>query len=199
MAFAVHNQVLRAAIARTLGAEPKPGVLHLFGVRGAIPYGDGMLQLQPNVPDVANDTLGFFGAEFGMFRGSVDPGSTYTKRPTNPDGCFHLVNGIYRYTPGLHRGKPALRQAGPVRGWRDRDRDYIHDVSEKEHDPGYIGINIHAMGASLQVGPWSAGCQVILGGWSGKPWTTFRDTVYRHYQPGEIVLYHLLDAQDLLS
>ena len=37
--------------------------------------------------------------------------------------------------------------------------------------------NIHAGGASEYVGPNSAGCQVIWGGWEGAPWQAFINAI----------------------
>lgn len=197
MTIALTNALLRDAIAQHLGKTPAPGKLHLFGLRGCIPVAPDRVREEPQVPDVANDTLGMFGSDFLLVRGSVDPGATYTWKPLHPLGCAHLVNGIYRYERGLHRGRPAFRQGGEVRVWRDADRDFVWDASEKPHDPGFIGLNIHAMGQAIQIGPHSAGCQVVLGGWQGAPWTQYRDTAYAAPQPD--FFYHLLDFRDLVK
>lgn len=172
------NQLLRDYLVQKRGAErPAEGKLHLIGIRGAVPVsaaptGCVAVQLIRNTPNDYNDAIGVFGTELRLFTGSVDPGSTWTLRPSNPNGCAHLLNGHWRYQLGPHRGKPALVQAGPVKVWRDRDRDHARDPHEMV-DTGWFGINIHAGGVSPDVDAYSAGCQVIHGGWAGKPWKTF--------------------------
>ncbi len=98
---------------------------------------------------------------------TTDPGKKYLKRPINVKGAAILVPGQYRsvYQIGLHRGKykALCQKGGPVRVWRDDNRDEIldHDV---EIDEGWFGINIHRAHKSLElesVNGYSAGCQVF--------------------------------------
>ena len=78
-------------------------------------------------------------------------------------GVARLVEGQYRgsHTIGLHQGKyEALRQAKPVKVYRDADKDLEYD--ENKITEGVYGINIHKAGQdSTWVENWSAGCQVF--------------------------------------
>lgn len=106
------------------------------------------------------------------FPASVDPGIKYTKHPVNARGCAHLCNGQWRYTTGIHRGHHAFVQAEQVRIWRDKNRDGVYEDGEK-FTTGHYGINIHASAPHKSDDPWSAGCQVIEGGWDGDYWRRF--------------------------
>ena len=74
-----------------------------------------------------------------------------------------MVEGQYRgsHTLGLHQGKyEALKQAKPVKVYRDANRDMTYD--ETKIAEGVFGINIHKAGAdSTYVENWSEGCQVF--------------------------------------
>jgi hypothetical protein len=192
----VNNQVIRLAF-ELKGIEVEKGELGVFGLRGVVPCSDGKhVQIVPNAFNKANDTIGLVGTAFRLFRGSVDPGATYTQRPLNKNGCAHLQLGKYRYSLGLHRGEHlALVQAGPVRIIRDQDKDGLAEVFEPK-EFGHFGINIHAMGASPDVGPWSAGCQVIQGGWAGAEWQEFLGLLQRSGQR-QFWYYGPLDADVL--
>lgn len=181
------NDLIRTVIAGLGMPKPELGLLHVMGVRSAAPREKTLLVEQINRPNYYDDTILLFGSALSLFRATVDPGSTYTKKPLNPGGAAHLINGAYRYKLGLHKGRSALVQAGPVRIWRDADRDHERDANEKAEEVGYFGINIHA-GSGQIVGAASAGCQVIGGGWSGEPWQRFmrfisdsRQTSFRYY------------------
>ena len=100
---------------------------------------------------------------------TTDPGSPYLRDPMNRAGTAILAAGQYRgaYRIGKHRGEyDALVQSGPVKVYRDDNRD---DLLDFDGDPveGVFGINLHASAQnphgdarSTQVGKWSAGCQV---------------------------------------
>ncbi len=98
---------------------------------------------------------------------TTDPGVTHTRQKLlNPIGVARLVMGQYRgaYQIGLHQGKYSalVQRGGPVKVWRDANKDAIYD--ETKIDEGYFGINIHRSsptGTSTQVNGWSAGCQVF--------------------------------------
>jgi hypothetical protein len=185
------NDRIRRAIAQAGYGTPAPNRLHLVGIRGATPVSPNALRPGPNVPDRYNDSIVVFGTTLRAFLASVDPGAYYTQHPTDADGCAHLCNGHWLYQLGTHRGHPALVQAGPVTVWRDRDRDQARDPHELT-ESGWFGINIHAGGRDLSVGPNSAGCQVIQGGWEGEAWTTFYSLCQRSGQAR--FGYCLLDA-----
>lgn len=187
------NGLLRAAIQRAGHPEPEPGQLHLCGLRGARRLSPDEIELVQEQRDLYDDVIVAFGSAIEVFAASVDPGSYYT-RHGHPDGCAHLMDGRYLYQRGLHKGKRALVQAGSVRIRRDADRD----GRPEPHEPicvGWFGINIHAGGASLSVANWSAGCQVIHGGWHGAPWRRFMALVDDH--PQRTFRYYLLPAGDL--
>jgi hypothetical protein len=184
----LRNDLIRRAVTAQGYPEPEVGLLHLLGIRGAemadaisVKSGAG------NDPNAYNDVLATFGQQLHLFRASVDPGTTYTNHPTNPEGCAHLQNGCYSYRWGLHKGHPALVQAEPVTVWRDRNKDQTFSPGEVV-ESGFFGIDIHAAGTGPEVNDWSAGCQVIWGGWTGQPWEAFvailrasRQARFRYY------------------
>ena len=95
---------------------------------------------------------------------TTDPGKYYLKEKLlNVNGCAILAEGQYPvYQIGYHQGKyPALVQRGPVKVYRDKDKDDEYDFVNITTDPN-SGINIHKAGAdSLEVNNWSAGCTVF--------------------------------------
>lgn len=192
--IALSNAGIRAALVR-LRYEAAPHQVHLLGIRGATPVGPDVIQLTQNLPDCYNDTIAAFGAEWQLFPASVDPGQTYTDRPLDADGCAHLCNGRYEYRVGEHRGHVALVQVGAVRVWRDRDKEHVQDPHELV-ETGEFGINIHAGGTQISVGPNSAGCQVIQGGWEGRYWNRFLELCAGSGQ--RRFSYFLVDALDLM-
>lgn len=96
---------------------------------------------------------------------TTDPGKKAMLEYHNPNGVARLVAGQYRgsHAIGLHQGKyEALKQAKPVKVYRDKDKDMQYDVDKIEE--GIFGINIHRSGAvneSTYVENWSEGCQVF--------------------------------------
>jgi hypothetical protein len=94
---------------------------------------------------------------------TTDPGTKGVKEFHNANGVARLVEGQYRgsHTIGLHQGKyEALKQAKPVKVYRDANKDMTYDESKTE--TGIFGINIHKAGAdSTYVENWSEGCQVF--------------------------------------
>jgi hypothetical protein len=94
---------------------------------------------------------------------TTDPGTKGVKEFKNAAGVARLVEGQYRgsHALGLHQGKyEALRQAKPVKVYRDADKDMEYD--ENKIAEGVFGINIHKAGAdSTYVENWSEGCQVF--------------------------------------
>jgi hypothetical protein len=183
MAFSVDNATIRSAIAARGWGEPAPGVLHLMGLRLCVPWADApddgkyYLSLAGKQFNHYTSTIGLFGTAFGTWLGSVDPGDDYTYDPANPAGCAHLTDGVWLYQAGLHKGHDALVQAGPVTVWRDTDKDFAQDAGEPL-DTGWFGINIHAGGTGETIDDWSAGCQILQGGWDGDPWQNFLATLY---------------------
>jgi len=191
----IDNQTLRRAFEALAMPTAAPGRLHLIGVRGAIPAGDGCLIPAGDAPNLFNDTIGLWGSSLALFRGSVDPGEHYTRHPLRPEGCAHLLDGCWQYRPGLHREHDALVQAEPVRVWRDFNRNHRREPRELVHE-GWFGLNIHAAGSTIAVGAWSAGCQVIAGGWKGAAWRHF---LGRCHESGQSRFsYYLTSFDDIL-
>ena len=94
---------------------------------------------------------------------TTDPGTKGVKEFHNAAGVARLVEGQYRgsHTLGLHQGKyEALKQAKPVKVYRDANKDMTYDESKIQE--GVFGINIHKAGVdSTYVENWSEGCQVF--------------------------------------
>lgn len=104
--------------------------------------------------------------QFHIWSCTTDPGTTHTvEKLLSTKGVARLVPGQYRGTHqiGLHQGKySALVQRGPVKVYRDANKDMTYDENSTEE--GLFGINIHrssATGTSVRVDGWSAGCQVF--------------------------------------
>lgn len=101
------------------------------------------------------------------FQITTDPGVYYRKNPINVDGTAIMIPGHYPslWSIGSHKGRyQALVQTGPVKVWRDNNRDEAIDLNVPTADRGYFGINLHranAHRAATTVGKWSAGCQVF--------------------------------------
>lgn len=96
---------------------------------------------------------------------TTDPGTKSLKIPQNSKGTAILVPGQYvnAYRIGLHQGKyEAVVQKGPVKVYRDNNRDNILNMSSDKIYTGIFGINIHKAGLdSKVVEGWSAGCTVF--------------------------------------
>jgi hypothetical protein len=98
---------------------------------------------------------------------TTDPGTHYLREPINVAGTAILVPGQYRgaYVIGDHKGYPALVQhGGPVRVWRDSNRDEILDWGPDPGIGGWYGINLHRSkpkGITNKTDYASAGCQVF--------------------------------------
>lgn len=101
--------------------------------------------------------------KFHIWPATTDPGKKGVMEYHNAAGVARLVEGQYRgsHGIGLHQGKyEALKQAKPVKVYRDANKDMIYD--ENKIQEGVFGINIHKAGAdSTYVENWSEGCQVF--------------------------------------
>lgn len=192
----IDHELLRRAIDRLALPQAEPGRLHLLGIRGALPAHENQLALCENRPDRFNDTLGTWGTRFMLLPGSVDPGETFTRNPMHPHGCAHLLDGCWRYRLGYHRRRKALVQAAPVRIWRDTNRDHMQGVGDRVSE-GWFGLNIHAAGPGIAVADWSAGCQVVAGGWEGEAWRHFYSACRLSGQKS--FKYYLFDSRDLVA
>ncbi len=133
--------------------------LNIFGIRCNLNY------------NAFDDLLGCAYLEDGHWKveywpATTDPGHYHLENPQNVKGTAILVPGQYRgvWALDLHRKQyTALCQRnGPVRVYRDANRDTILDLNSNEITEGFYGINIHKAGkVSTQVDRWSAGCQVF--------------------------------------
>lgn len=98
--------------------------------------------------------------------GTTDPGLDAHLKPSNPDGTGIVVPGQYRgmWARGKHKGKyPAFVQVGPVKVYRDADRNRTIDTLSVPLQTGVFGINQHRASAnmvSVVVGNWSHACFV---------------------------------------
>ena len=103
--------------------------------------------------------------KFHQWAITTDPGTKAIKEFHNPKGVARLVPNQYRgsHVIGLHQGKyEALKQAKPVKVYRDKNKDMVFDETTIEE--GIFGINIHRsnkLTESTFVENWSEGCQVF--------------------------------------
>ena len=104
------------------------------------------------------------------YRITTDPGLYYLNNPMNVKGTAILVpdqyRGVYKVDGHGQTGYEALCQrSGPVRVYRDPDRDNRHDMKNSTIDKGMFGINIHRASSRYEemdkIDKWSAGCQVF--------------------------------------
>lgn len=139
-----------------------PYDLNLFGIRSADPVSNAFNDLVGCV--YRDEQLAW---QMEVWQATTDPGLYWLEHPSRVEGTAILVPGQYRgvYRIDMHGGAyPALCQRnGPVKVWRDNNKDGILDWGGPEYS-GYYGINIHHAsysGTSTAVNKWSAGCQVI--------------------------------------
>ena len=99
---------------------------------------------------------------------TTEPGKYYMKNLCNPKGTAILVPGQYRgvYAIGLHNGKyeALCQRLGPVKVYRDNNRNKTYDFIPETIEQGNFGINIHRADiykTATLVNGYSAGCQVI--------------------------------------
>ena len=99
---------------------------------------------------------------------TTDPGQYWLSRLMNPRGCAILVPGQYlnTYALDLHndRYEALCQRLGPVKVYRDKNRNIILDMDPTTITSGRYGINIHHgeyRGITEKVGIHSAGCQVF--------------------------------------
>ena len=141
--------------------------------------------------------------KFHAFEATTDPGKHWVENIMRESGVAILKPGQYRgsHKIGLHQGKyEALRQAKPVKVYRDNNLDACYDMSEDKIQEGIFGINIHratsrAGGKSVQVDKWSAGCQVIA---SNDDFQQFMEICNKAKdQWGNGFTYTLLESKDI--
>lgn len=103
------------------------------------------------------------------------PGTTESglfSEVVNPEGDFKMSPGFYFFKFGLHKKvNPCLVQSGPVLGERAKKGRDFNETDNKTWEITDGSLHIHAGIMNVaNVGNWSAGCQVIAGGWDGNAW-----------------------------
>lgn len=134
--------------------------VNIVGIRNSEP-GNEVTNLFDDFITISYKKNGYW--KYFEWPATTDPGRKGVLQFGNPNGVARLVPGQYRgaYGLGLHRGKyEALRQYGPVKVYRDDNKDLVFD--ENKIQEGHFGINIHKAGVdSRVVENWSEGCQVF--------------------------------------
>ena len=136
---------------------------------------------------------------------TTDPGEKYLVHPLNSKGTAILIPGHYKGvyhldTHARHNDKFAhealCQRGGPLKVWRDNNRDKILDHDPETLDEGWFGINIHRskVGTASYVGSYSAGCQVFK---NGTDFKLFLDVIKRSAALyGNSFSYTLLEEKD---
>lgn len=115
------------------------------------------------------------GDKLSEWRGSTDPGQKYIENPVNSDGCAQLCEGIHYFKTGIHQGKyPAFVQAESFHVNRLNADGEVTQVQF-----GDFAIHLHSGGAGMDVGAFSAGCQILQcpEGYFGATWDKFYDAI----------------------
>ena len=100
---------------------------------------------------------------------TTDPGKFTLKNPTvygSKKGTAIVCEGQYlgAYRLDMHRGRyiALCQRNGPVKVYRDNNRDDVIDMDPDTIEQGFFGCNIHKAGTnSKNVDRWSAGCTVF--------------------------------------
>lgn len=98
---------------------------------------------------------------------TTDPGTKGVKEFHNTRGVAVLVPGQYinSHIIRKHQGKyDAVCQDGPVKVFRDKNKDMKFDMDPATIDTGVFGINIHRSNPTTEstyVENWSEGCSVF--------------------------------------
>jgi hypothetical protein len=134
---------------------------------------------------------------FKQWACTTDPGTKGVREFHNAAGVARLVEGQYRgsHTLGLHQGKyEALKQAKPVKVYRDANKDMTYD--ETKIQEGVFGINIHKAGAdSTFVENWSEGCQVFKKAANFEEFMTIARQAAKIHGPS--FTYTLIESSDI--
>jgi len=172
-----------------------PRQVAAFGVRREGPT----VQFRENTAD---DTISLVRLDEGGAPQAFEyPGTTESglfSQIVNAAGDFKMLPGFYFFRLGTHHGvNPCLVQAAPVQGERAKKGQ---DFTDKVWQISDGSLHIHAGIMNPQnVGSWSAGCQVIAGGWTGKAWTEFYKMCVRAALPIPYVLVNEADVPGLLA
>ncbi len=176
--------------------ESKDYEVNIVGVRNATP-GKKVTNIFDDVITVSYKVGGVW--QFVEFAITTDPGTKAVKEYSNPNGVARLVPGQYKnsHIIGLHQGKyEALRQAGNVKVYRDKNKDMVFD--ETTIQEGVFGINIHRsnpLTESFTVENWSEGCQVFK---RAKEFAQFMSIMNKAKVPmGNKFTYTLIESTDI--
>lgn len=137
----------------------------------SLPYSLNIVgyRTRPYTPDKFQDILAIYwrrGSDWAYKSWPITtlPGKPWLSKPLNKKGCAILVPGQYRdtYVLGQYKNYIALKQAAPVKVYRDNTKDSAYNLDLTTIDEGFFGIHIHKAGLWSQiVGVSSAGCQVF--------------------------------------
>ena len=135
---------------------------------------------------------------------TTEPGPSILRKPINEAGTAILVPDQYRgvYKIDTHGGKnrhiALCQRNGPVKVYRDTDKDGIPETVGREIQEGMFGINIHRHARPDEkeyVGGSSAGCQVFK---SSRQFAQFMDVCNRAADKyGNSFTYTLIKEKDL--
>lgn len=123
-------------------------------------------QLNNDALDFWNDTRAVINSEGDVFlfcEATTEPGRYYTINPLNKNGAARIAIGEHKncWCFGDHKGQDALVQCGPIKVFRDLNKDGFR-VGDKVFTGSDYGLNQHTTdgGSSSSIGRWSAGCLV---------------------------------------
>jgi len=131
---------------------------------------------------------------------TTDPGVYYLNHPSRRTGTAIVCPGQWKgYEIGLHKGKyKSLVQRGPIKVFRDANRDSVHDMDPDTIEEGYFGCNIHRShptGSSGRVSKWSAGCTVFSHYRDFKRFMSICEKQIEHHPRWEKFTYTLLEEE----
>ncbi|MHC4829882.1 MAG: M23 family metallopeptidase, partial [Planctomycetota bacterium] len=131
------------------------------------------------------------------FLATTDPADRFTHKPINPCGAIHMADGHYDYKVVEIGPKktPIGIPDGEVKFWRDRNRDGDRQEDEKIQ-AARVGLRIMPGGLSPKADTWSAGQQMIAGGFFG-PYKRFGELIKA--DPDKKFKYTLVDAGKLFD
>ncbi len=192
------NFIIAMLKARGYVIFTRPYELNIIGVRNTdtnpVKFDDTMYVFWKN------DSNRWEGKKYVI---TTDPSTRYLTRPINTLGAAILPNGQYidAWKIRKHRGKyDALGQHRSICVYRDYDRESTLTFNVESQSCGLYGINIHkaksggaddGQGNTLEIGPYSAGCQVFQNSYC---FEEFMNMVYRQRDLyGNNFTYTLID------
>ena len=173
---------LSSAPPRATGSKTLAAVMKAMQNLGYVIYDDGtwnIVSIRNRIKDTNtfNDEMHVFrkstlGWDHYVYPMTTDPGTSYLVNPMNEtSGTGAIVEGQYvgAYVVGTHNGSKSsytalVQRGGPIRAYRDRDRDKTFEYDPNSIQEGYFGMNIHRAapdGEETVVNTFSAGCQVF--------------------------------------